>query len=912
MFFKVSWLLLMSVVIYVFGENQGLAAELNPCPRLILNLRDIQPNQSGFRHGPDYMARLKLYLDQKGHLPNPLNLVRFEDGRYYIHDGHHGYAGLLSAGVSQIEQGHDFEVTHRTYQDYLEINHYVGWVTPFDPRTHVRLPDLRSFKDLISRLRVKVSQPQLDAFIRNHPEAYSVPRNQPQNQSASYEGSTRDRKDYFQSMDQSMPMKVGHMLGAFPESGILWEPGTGSGGQAAAYAAYYPNLLVLATDLDTQSVRHAQGNFLMPNLLYFQGDALNPDFPKSFVDAVEDSSSGHHFVSYGVSGKDFDEKNIERYRQHVVRVLKPGGYYAMRDFVAPDWPQTVRLFLDNTKGTETDTYGALSKAELFEVFARDFRSHDYPRGAAIKVIAENDSGMKVFEAPGEFVANFMLRMQYTNNWEAELREQYTYYNQAEHVRSLEDLGLRVDFAQPYRNSWIEKNWWPSSVVRVSTVDGVALDLPPTNLILYARKPRPHDVKEIRLKSASEITGASWMKLRSYQNLTAGETSKKYDVISVPGITQTFVPFESTAEGNFLYLLTEAERPSLVYYSHLSSFDGIRYSGITNEAFSRVFPSEAENFKADFDAILKAKALTTLDSHSRANIEGRRSLRFLPSPGTSDELVTLTLVDMKSEARSRVFSAAQSKRVEVNQFISAVNLGSLPDGRLQVAAYQLAREKAWPLLPWFGGALPSFDTPNVRVGVAPSYVKLNRVLNDEWKEVTVSENPFLSFEKVVFERVRQDGHSDPVTLEFGRPSKLSLNTVSAIPYYFSDGELFIGFENYSLPSFQSRGYSATQAVVPAFRLSTEVKDRMGLRGEVAKVLQQQFNATGSLHSLGEGYFPSPGQTPEKVFPYALHVETGENLSGVVFVPWSILKTELNEIKDLHSLVSIFRLAHALGK
>lgn len=863
------------------------------------------------RHGEEYLRRLDLFYERNGHLPEPVKVAVFEDGRYFVLDGHHGFEVLRRRQVNPLRVDRDFTLVKLRYADLSKINHVSDWRTPFDPRLQIRLADLRSYDEFVSRLAQVLGPNELNAFIRQHPEAYSVARDAPK-MAQVYEGVARDREAYFRRMDKSMAMKVGQLVGAVPADGILWEPGTGSGAQAAAYAAYYPRLLVLGTDLDQKSVRFAQERFAFPNLIYFQGDALNPDLPSSFVDAVEDSSSGHHFVSYGRTGRDFREENIEEYRAHVSRILKPGGYYAMRDFVAPEWPKRVRIVLSRAPGSAKG-YGAFSKADLFAHFAKNFKSHDYdPARDLVKELTATSSD-RSFEAPGEMVANFLLRIDYTENWEAELKEQYTYYNQGEHSASLLRHGMRVDFSLAYRNPWIEKQWWPQSVARVFALDGSPLDLPPTNLILYARKLRPFDVKEITLESAAPITGDSWMRFKKFRSPLGGESR---DLITVPGVTKSFLPYESNHEGHFIFVVREALNPALVYYSRLSGFDGAQYSGLTSDSFTKVVATgDKSSFQQVFAQVLEEKASTTLANDTAQAIRVEKGHSFLPSPGASDELVEMNLVDMGEHGSSNVFAHSSAKRIEVRQFIAATNMGSIPDGRLQVAAYKLARRKGWDGGPWSGGNLTQWERSSAALlGAYPySYARLTAAMpKAEWVEDSTVSEPYLTLESLRLREHRANGESRDFSFESARPAKESVNTVSTIPYCFAEGELFIGFETYSSPSFESRGLTPTQYVVPAFRLSVGVKDRLALQSEIKAKWGKTFGVNPELQNLGEGYFPSPGQSPEKVFPFAVDVgrET-EKIKGLRFVPWSHLKNELDAIPDLHTLVAIYRLAHAFG-
>jgi hypothetical protein len=74
-----------------------------------------------------------------------IQLVEFPDGKIMLHDGHH--RGVTThLGLREKLHDNEFQITKWTYDAYLEINFKNKWVTPFDPRTHIRVADIYKFK----------------------------------------------------------------------------------------------------------------------------------------------------------------------------------------------------------------------------------------------------------------------------------------------------------------------------------------------------------------------------------------------------------------------------------------------------------------------------------------------------------------------------------------------------------------------------------------------------------------------------------------------------------------------------------------------------------------------------------------------------------------------------------------------
>lgn len=77
-----------------------------------------------------------------------ISLSRFEDGKIYIHDGHHRIYSTLFAGRKTLEED-EFLIRDWKYKDYNSVNHATGFYTPFNPRREVRKPDLALYRKFI-------------------------------------------------------------------------------------------------------------------------------------------------------------------------------------------------------------------------------------------------------------------------------------------------------------------------------------------------------------------------------------------------------------------------------------------------------------------------------------------------------------------------------------------------------------------------------------------------------------------------------------------------------------------------------------------------------------------------------------------------------------------------------------------
>lgn len=104
-----------------------------------------------------------------------IHIARFSDGNLYIHDGHHRCISILLGGRNHLEK-QEYYVKDWNYQDYLQINFNVWWVTPFDLKNEVRLPDIFDFKKHIKYLYYNQSPDHAKHYILTNKNKYATMR----------------------------------------------------------------------------------------------------------------------------------------------------------------------------------------------------------------------------------------------------------------------------------------------------------------------------------------------------------------------------------------------------------------------------------------------------------------------------------------------------------------------------------------------------------------------------------------------------------------------------------------------------------------------------------------------------------------------------------------------------------------
>ena len=104
----------------------------------------------------------------------PIKISRFEDGQLFCADGHHRLAAIVMSGRSCLHDS-EYEIQDWKYSDYIEINFACRWVTPFDPRSEIRISDYSYFKNNVYDL-FKVSEAEAIKFIRKNKSMYTISR----------------------------------------------------------------------------------------------------------------------------------------------------------------------------------------------------------------------------------------------------------------------------------------------------------------------------------------------------------------------------------------------------------------------------------------------------------------------------------------------------------------------------------------------------------------------------------------------------------------------------------------------------------------------------------------------------------------------------------------------------------------
>lgn len=135
----------------------------------MITVDELQVTQRNIRN-PEQLARMTAFVrdggfftknclskhQSRGKTSPLIEITQFEDGQYFLHDGHHRAAAIVLGGREFIDNT-EYRIRHFTYDEYIHPNLAVEWWTPFDPRIELRLSDTSSFKNMLHKFNDGVS-----------------------------------------------------------------------------------------------------------------------------------------------------------------------------------------------------------------------------------------------------------------------------------------------------------------------------------------------------------------------------------------------------------------------------------------------------------------------------------------------------------------------------------------------------------------------------------------------------------------------------------------------------------------------------------------------------------------------------------------------------------------------------------
>lgn len=717
---------------------------------------------------------------------------------------------------------------------------------------------------------------------------------------------------YLQSMDGSMRQKVAltaaHLLG----TGHVADMGMGSGLGSFFLAALYPRLHVTGVDLDPEVVERAQKAHLLPNLDFRQGDIAQTLFAPKSLDGLFNSSVLHHVTSFGGYFPNLAERALDVQ----VQQLRDGGVLIVRDFLSPGSGE-VLLDLPSGDGLPGDDPRTCSSAHLLERFSWEFRSLHANPGFPLKEMPATDlpKGWKRYQLQKRHAADFLLRKDYRSDWEAEVQEEYTFFTQDDFETCFHRLGLRVLASTPMRNPWICRHRFEGRYAW-QDLAGNPLEHPATHILVAGEKVAPQS--GVRFRSAGLRPAVNYLEHECHQHIQSG---KVFDLARRPYQTLDIIPFFQ--EAGELYILARLSYPRPIV-TRSNALDESRSGGYITEPLNVLITDRP--LGQTLEEALWQDARLSAD-HILEVLDGTR---YYPSPGGILEEVLSTFVEVSPSFEEHPLSPrsgfATSGRVgalAALQILRAAQVGALPDARLELNVYQLLKRLGQDPGPWIGEAIDLVE--NISVQVPQSVVPKGF---EDWKprnkgrcfrRVPVQQSPgFLKIACESFEELNpQDEVLSRQDLEYVIPSPdshLSENTLALALFIQTGDAIYMAMSQDERPAAQAFSGNAHLLVAPAWRLPKDITRPTQARQWLRDRVQEELGIEGGqIWELGGRYHPSPGLTPEVVFPLAMDVRAlTHRPDSLAWVSLDELNANAHHLRDGHLRILVLRAAHALKR
>ena len=661
-------------------------------------------------------------------------------------------------------------------------------------------------------------------------------------------------------------------------------------------------------------VKHARANYQRPGLSYEVGDARDVVFPAGSVQLVSCSSTGHHLTSYG--SPRFDTKHVLKSFDAFATQLADGGLFVHRDFVIPEGPRNVVLELPTGDGKQQGTQEELSTAAFFELFADRFRSSQHPdRGVPFHRLGDAKDGWRRYVLTQRDATEFLLRKDYRKTFEAEILEEYLYGKREFIEDALTERGFRIVLSIPVYNPWILQNRFEGKY-RWFDSFGNLLPHPPTNYIVVAEKTPKGQGVRIAPSAVQPKKEPAFLHQIVYRDKITGAL---FDLISRPNRTIDLLPYAFDKGRLYVYARQGFPRPILNARGDSPNLTDTRFAGYFVEPLSFLEKGTEPRFVEIVQQLAKRGGLQPVDSSS----ELLTPWIFYPSPGTTDERVEKYRVEVglnhqlnSPEQNYSGFSTTGLVRAfDAEQILRFAGVGAHLDDRLELGVYDLLLERGLPIPKWIGAKI----TANTSAAIDLPWVPFGEALRPGTaRRFDLTEFPFGSFlavQSMDFDETDSDGKLlTKSSREFAFPKNTSSNLASALPFTFVGDRVAVAIESRHFASLQRHEGISSAGVCPAWWLPKTVKNVPEAVSFVRKRLAEWTQDTPLVFStLGGAYAPSPGVTPELVYPLAVQFEARDFAKlQFLFVDLDDLVKNRRQIRDGHLAISVLRLAHAFGR
>ena len=290
---------------------------------------------------------------------------------------------------------------------------------------------------------------------------------------------TRDYNSYARGMDQNIEFKFNDIK-PFVIQGKIVDAGCGTGALIWYLSKYFEESDVIGIEATRKFYEYCKlQQYPNPFVYFYRRNILDQNFKENTINTFIYSSVLHEVYSY------INKEALRKVLRNTYKQLAPGGRIIIRDVVGPEkGKEKVLLELNEEDGKNSGDIKSLSTYAKFYRFVKDF----IPR--KIKFKEKKIDGKKLIEMTLSDAYEFMSKMNYIDNWQSEMHEEFGFWNFSDWKKEFKEIGFEiVAGSHPFKSEYIIEKMYTGKVIiyKQKGKDLAIVNYPSTNIILAGEK-----------------------------------------------------------------------------------------------------------------------------------------------------------------------------------------------------------------------------------------------------------------------------------------------------------------------------------------------------------------------------------------------------------------------------------------
>ncbi len=290
---------------------------------------------------------------------------------------------------------------------------------------------------------------------------------------------TRNYNSYARGMDQNVEFKF-RDIKPFVNEGKIVDAGCGTGALVFLLAKNFPESDIIGIEATRKFYEWCKlQEYPNPFVYFYRRNVLDQIFKENTINTIIYSSVLHEIYSY------INKEALRKVLKNTYKQLAPEGRIIIRDVVGPEnGNDIVYLELNEKDGKFKGEIKEISTYAKFQKFIKDF----IPR--KIKFKEKKVNNKKLIETTLQDAYEFISKMNYTDNWDSEMHEEFGFWSFSNWKKQLKKIGFEVvEGSRSFKSQYIIEKMYKGKVRIYKKIKNylVLQDYPPTNMILVGEK-----------------------------------------------------------------------------------------------------------------------------------------------------------------------------------------------------------------------------------------------------------------------------------------------------------------------------------------------------------------------------------------------------------------------------------------